>query len=1063
MLLKVLPHTLHPQRSPSSPFNFHQFPVCIIGNAPSPGAARLFDAQFPDLPSAWSIWGGSSAAVERTPFPHILVPSPNSTWAQGVLGAYQALMSLGPLQPGRRAGATQDVSGGRTSICQYFFLADDDARYAFTPGASSHAAADASIAGELLDALKTFQPAVMAFPWNISLNRTAGIRSVRDAYAPAAVGGATSSPGRVYPLTGFDNGNVLFHHSLMPFILPFAPHHEEGLHGEWTLPATWLQFFLPRMYQSHALVLATVQYANGLSLDSHAAKPVLRKMDRDTGLATYEGSRHPYEWPLKRSYEAYLSWGLKQAAQPFGAATAIEQVEWMPPQRQVSVQHLSMSGLQSLPFDAFLPRLNAFFDVLHPAVLNRPYVRAHHTREELVAVRRASPITMRVFVFTMDRVQSLQRLMQSLASARFDLVTHPIVWDLHIIVDTPATSAGPQSRTGHKAVLDYVRTLAWPHGDLTVRTTATNFGLKASIMGAWEPVAGADEMALFLEDDISLSPLFPVWTERAVRTYYYGQDRPMGSDELFGVALYAPRWSQVDNQPWSPDDTDGNPVHEPYLSQLPCSWGGVYFSGPWRRFLDWYRLPGGGDGGRADPLVPNLIGINSWPHQKSWKKYLVRFMAETGGYMLYPDMPGGMSFSTNHMEAGTNEKRTGSSALADLYQVPLASDEDYASMFTKGALAMPPLDKLRVYDVFGALVPGLVQATIKAQVDLKPAITWPAKWRLPLMPASSWAAYRKFTIVIPSHRPRWAKLERFLAHYSRSPSVAAIVVVWNDADGELPTHLEKSGLKDKASPVPLSLLAMQKYDINNRFLPHPEITTDAVLSLDDDVIIDLKDIEFAFYVWQMHPMNLVGFRWTTRGYARCSSIVGYDKGDEGLIGAGHRFERVAPPAQDCNGGVYQYVRRIPTDIVAHNLRDFHFSLTGATFMHRLYLSMYSGVTAGHALTDKLGDVSPGVMDAVREWVLEENNCEDIAMNFMVSAATKQQPAIIVEGKFDTKSMADGDGLWKRPNHYQKRSSCIHKMESLIGKGGLPVSVTGFPQPWQDEWREQARVPPKREF
>ena len=1058
--------------------------MCIIGNAETVAASTAFDAQFPGFPSAWSIWGGDfQGAKPSTAFPHMVLPSLNSTWAQGILGAYQALMSQGPLESSS-GNVHDDAAGGRSSMCEYFFMVDDDARYSFTPGSSQVRQRQASIESEILDALRTHRPAVMAFPWAVALNRTASMRTVRDAYTGTETGTGTDAdahtsdragPDRVYPLTGFDNGNVLFHHSLMPFMLPFAPHHEDGLHGEWTLPATWLQFFLPRMYQSQALVLATVQYANAMNMDSQAGKPVLRELKRETGLATYEGSRHPYEWPLKKSYEAYLSWGLKRPGQAFGASASIEQLAWTAPQRQVSssVQASPVAaGLQVLPFDAFLPRINTFFDVLHPTILRRPYVQARHTRADLLAIRRASPIVMRVFVLTMDRAQSLARLMQSLASARFDLVSHPIAWDLHVIVDTPPPAAGPKSRAGHKAVLDYVRTLAWPHGDLTVRVATSNVGLKGSIMGAWEPAAGVDEMAIFLEDDVSVSPLFPVWTETAVRAYHYGQDRPMGTDQLFGVALYAPRWSQVTDQAWSPHADPDQPMHEPYLSQLPCSWGAVYFAGPWRRFLDWYRSPDGGDGGRADPLVPNLAGINRWPHEKSWKKFLIRYMVEVGGAMLYPSLPGNMSFSTNHVEVGTNDKQAASSVMADRYLVPLVPNQGWTPAALQDMLVTPPLEELRVFDVFGVPVQALDRAAATTSVKLQPAVTMPDVWRLPLLPAGSWHAYEKFTIVVPSHRPRWAKLERFIAHYSKSPSVGAIVVVWNDADGGPPAASEVKAMEAKAGPIPLTVRTMAAYDINNRFLPHAAIATDAVFSLDDDVIIDLKDVEFAFYVWQMHPISLVGFRWTTRGYARCpahtkdkqpADPAGAGQADTAKVGQQNPKATNGSQADPCNGGEYQYLRSIPTDIVARNLKQAHITLTGAAFMHRLYLSMYSGAPMHGDAAANLDTMAPSIMDAVRRVVFTENNCEDIAMNFMVAAATARQPALIVEGRFDTKSMADGDGLWKRPNHYQRRSSCIDKMVGLIGTEGLPVNVKGFPQPWQDEWRDRPRVPPKRSF
>jgi glucuronyl/N-acetylglucosaminyl transferase EXT1 len=45
----------------------------------------------------------------------------------------------------------------------------------------------------------------------------------------------------------------------------------------------------------------------------------------------------------------------------------------------------------------------------------------------------------------------------------------------------------------------------------------------------------------------------------------------------------------------------------------------------------------------------------------------------------------------------------------------------------------------------------------------------------------------------------------------------------------------------------------------SRFEPLPFIKTEAVLSLDDDVVLTTDEIDFAFHIWQSFPDRIVGF------------------------------------------------------------------------------------------------------------------------------------------------------------------------------------------------------------
>ena len=119
-------------------------------------------------------------------------------------------------------------------------------RFSALPNDTVHGTArlpHATIDEAIVRILRNNSPAVLSFPWESGLKNSASLRSMYNLFIHTSAD--------AFPLTGFDNGNIIYHHSLMPFLLPFAPYHEGMWHGEWTLPATWLQLFLPHMYRSN--------------------------------------------------------------------------------------------------------------------------------------------------------------------------------------------------------------------------------------------------------------------------------------------------------------------------------------------------------------------------------------------------------------------------------------------------------------------------------------------------------------------------------------------------------------------------------------------------------------------------------------------------------------------------------------------------------------------------------------------------------------------------------------------------------------------------------------------
>lgn len=115
--------------------------------------------------------------------------------------------------------------------------------------------------------------------------------------------------------------------------------------------------------------------------------------------------------------------------------------------------------------------------------------------------------------------------------------------------------------------------------------------------------------------------------------------------------------------------------------------------------------------------------------------------------------------------------------------------------------------------------------------------------------------FSRFTVVITSFPLRISTLQSVVTHYSRCPSVAQILVVWNGG-GDMPVE------GSITAAVPVKFREEKSPSLNNRFKPDSsatDIPTRAVLSLDDDIILQCADVESAFAEWRRYPEGLAGF------------------------------------------------------------------------------------------------------------------------------------------------------------------------------------------------------------
>ena len=271
-----------------------------------------------------------------------------------------------------------------------------------------------------------------------------------------------------------------------------------------------------------------------------------------------------------------------------------------------------------------------------------------------------------VVVVGFNRPHSLQRLLHSLETAEYVADTPPIT--VMFALDQP------NNRSVSDAIDAVIHGFGWPHGEVKARRRRSRAGLRDNVLGAWTPSADTDPPAIFLEDDIELSPLWWHWIQATLRRYATSPELP----GLVGVSLFTPDnlnepyrnrgdWATC---PWQARHARSRQpdAASALLFGQPCSWGALYLAGPWRRFLreadalrrmDKANLPllpcrpASVSSGPAAECKPADVVANRWG-SSSWKRLLLVHMYAHGLYMVFPNLPSRTSFSTNHVEPGTH-------------------------------------------------------------------------------------------------------------------------------------------------------------------------------------------------------------------------------------------------------------------------------------------------------------------------------------------------------------------------------------------------------------------------
>ncbi|XP_063362663.1 exostosin-2 [Cydia amplana] len=234
-----------------------------------------------------------------------------------------------------------------------------------------------------------------------------------------------------------------------------------------------------------------------------------------------------------------------------------------------------------------------------------------------------------------------------------------------------------------------------------------------------------------------------------------------------------------------------------------------------------------------------------------------------------------------------------------------------------------------------------------------------------------------FTAVILTY-DRVDSLFTLVRKLVRTPSLAKILVVWNNQRKAPPPSSEWPVINK-----PLKVIRTKENKLSNRFFPYDEIETECQLTIDDDIVMLTPDeLEFGFDVWREFPDRIVGFP---------SRLHVWDNGTNS----------------------WRYHSEWTNQI--------SMVLTGAAFHHKLWSWYYTYRMPA----------------AVRSWVDDNFNCEDIAMNFLVANVTGKPPIKVTpRKKFKCPECTNTEMLSADAHHMTQRSACIQRFTQIYGHMAL---------------------------
>ncbi|XP_060576840.1 uncharacterized protein LOC132734142 [Ruditapes philippinarum] len=244
---------------------------------------------------------------------------------------------------------------------------------------------------------------------------------------------------------------------------------------------------------------------------------------------------------------------------------------------------------------------------------------------------------LRIIVVVYNRAQSLTRLLNSLNEAEYgkDFIKLEVWIDRSIdqMIDSLTLRSANEFR--------------FKHGQYSVIQHPRHVGIYGQWLTTWKPKINSSEIAVILEDDLTVSPYFYKYLKLVHRKY----------DSYPDVNGYALQGSTIKHSVRDSSQLQGPKGSLVFLYPVLGTWGFSPNPKKWIKFLDWFAVAS-----RNKDYQLNVPGnvVSDWYRQfqregktsSIWSIWHIYYAWKNNEYTLYSNFEGHAGLSTNWQEDG---------------------------------------------------------------------------------------------------------------------------------------------------------------------------------------------------------------------------------------------------------------------------------------------------------------------------------------------------------------------------------------------------------------------------
>ncbi|KAK3094122.1 hypothetical protein FSP39_024369, partial [Pinctada imbricata] len=253
------------------------------------------------------------------------------------------------------------------------------------------------------------------------------------------------------------------------------------------------------------------------------------------------------------------------------------------------------------------------------------------------------PVDLRIISLVFNRASSLKRQLDSLNTAEYfgDKVL------LEVWIDRSKKNGNIDSETYLVA-----KNFTFKYGDVRIHNHTRHVGLYGQWFGTWNPDPDSNEIAVFLEDDVSVSPFFYRWLRNVHKKYDRRKD--VAGYSLSGIC---PRFKN------SRGNVRGPKTEICILYRASGSWGVSPNRENWFRFIEWYKNTSRDP--TFEPLIEGIFPSRTYQRfmkagttDEMWTMWHIYYTYVNNQFTLFSNFPNEIGLTSHWQEEGLHYSKS---------------------------------------------------------------------------------------------------------------------------------------------------------------------------------------------------------------------------------------------------------------------------------------------------------------------------------------------------------------------------------------------------------------------